>query len=75
MERLTSLTYNDPLLQPGITHNDPANPLPGDFERKWTVTADDPIPGCKTIAMEVRWTEGSAEKVTAAKTAIASVGR
>jgi prepilin-type N-terminal cleavage/methylation domain-containing protein len=75
MERLTSLSYNDPSLQPGMTHYDPANPLPGEFEREWTVVADHPISNCKTLSMEVRWTEGSADHVVTAATVIASVGR
>jgi prepilin-type N-terminal cleavage/methylation domain-containing protein len=75
MERLTSLTYNDPLLQPGFTHYDPANPLPGDFDRDWSVVQDYPISNCKTITMNVKWTEGDDEQVVTAVTAIASVGR
>ena len=75
MERLTSLPYNDPLLQPSLTHHDSGNPLPGGFERQWTVYADHPISGCKSISLDVKWREGSAEHVVTATTVIASVGR
>lgn len=47
MERLMSLSYNDPLLQAWMTHADVKNPLPGGFERTWTVSADHPMNGCK----------------------------
>lgn len=75
MERLTSLSYNDPLLQPGMVHIDSANPLPGGFNREWKVVADHPISGCKTLALEVQWQGGSTEHVITAATVIASVGR
>jgi len=75
MERLTSLSYNDPLLQPWVTHDDAANPLPGGFERSWTVTPDYPMAGCKTLRLEVKWREGGEERFVSAVTSIASVDR
>ena len=75
MERLTSLAYNDPQLQPWMTHSDTRNPLPGGFERTWEVTPDHPISGCKTLTMKVKWSEGSAEHEIRATTVMASVGR
>ena len=75
MERLTGLSYNDPLLQPGMTHYDPANPLPGGFDREWEVYTDHPISNCKSVSMDVWWTEGSTKHVVTAATVIASVGR
>jgi prepilin-type N-terminal cleavage/methylation domain-containing protein len=75
MERLTSLSYNDPLLLPAVPHSDSHNPLPGGCERDWTVYADRPIPNCKTIAMDVKWHEDGSEHSVSAMTVIASVGR
>jgi prepilin-type N-terminal cleavage/methylation domain-containing protein len=75
MERLTSLSYNDPLLVPSVVHSDPRNPLAGGFEREWTVLTDRPIQNCKTISLEVKWQESGEEQVITATTVIASVGR
>jgi prepilin-type N-terminal cleavage/methylation domain-containing protein len=43
LERLKTLTFNDPDLAPG-THFDANNPLDGVYDRVWTVTQDTPIP-------------------------------
>jgi type IV pilus assembly protein PilV len=75
VERLTALQYDDPLLVPGISHSDPDNPLPGGYERSWTVREDYPIPGCKTFVVEVTWQEGSAQHDVEAVMCLASVGR
>jgi prepilin-type N-terminal cleavage/methylation domain-containing protein len=75
VERLTSLQYNDPLLTAGAVHEDSANPLAGGYERSWTVTEDQPIPGCKTLVIEIAWQEGSTERSVRGATAVASVGR
>jgi prepilin-type N-terminal cleavage/methylation domain-containing protein len=75
VERLTSLQYNDPLLVPGMAHMDADNPLPGGYERSWTVREDYPISGCKTFVVEVAWQEGSDERNVEAVMSLASVGR
>jgi len=75
VERLTSLQYNDPLLAPAFLHTDADNPLPGGYERSWTVMDDHPIAGCKTLVIEITWREGSTERSVQGATAVASVGR
>jgi len=75
VERLTSLSYDDPLLTPWVRHEDRGNPLPGGYERRWTVTPDYPIAGCKRITVEVIWKEGDDTRLLRAATCVASVGR
>jgi prepilin-type N-terminal cleavage/methylation domain-containing protein len=56
LERLKTLTFNDPDLAPG-THFDANNPLDGVYDRVWTVTQDTPIPGMTTIEMDITYTD------------------
>ena len=66
LEVFGSLAYSDSLLAPGGPYSDPANPIDGRFQHRWTVTADQPIADCKTVMVEVDWSHaGSARQVEA----------
>ncbi len=36
------------------THDDPANPIDDNYERRWDVTMDDPIQGMRRVEVSVR---------------------
>ena len=36
------------------THHDPDNPIDDNYERRWEVTVDDPIPGMRRVEVFVR---------------------
>lgn len=56
LERLKTLTWNDPDLGAG-THVDAANPIDGLYNRVWTVTENSPIAGMTTIDMDVTYSD------------------
>lgn len=37
------------------THDDPDNPIDDNYERRWEVTVDDPIPGMRKVEVRVRF--------------------
>ena len=39
------------------THVDPANPIEGNYDRRWLVNADDPIAGMRRVEVRVRATQ------------------
>ena len=49
-ENLLTTPYSDTALDPG-THDDPANPLEGQYYVRWVVEANQPIPQCKRVTI------------------------
>ncbi len=62
-ERLLTLPYADPDLDPG-THDDPQSPLEGGYFVSWSVEQDQPVPGCKRITVMTRWRSAPAPVLT-----------
>jgi len=68
-ENLLAASHSDPLLTAG-THNDAANPYPGNYFVSWSVENDQPITGCKRITVMVR--RGSATTPPVVRTVVVS---
>ena len=35
-------------------HDDPGNPIDDNYDRRWEVTVDDPLPGMRRVEVRVR---------------------
>jgi prepilin-type N-terminal cleavage/methylation domain-containing protein len=51
-EELLTVPYGNASLTAG-THNDPANPQPGNYYTRWVVENDKPLASCKRISITV----------------------
>lgn len=61
IERLKAFDYDDPDLATGV-HADPGNPVQGVYTRTWTVQADAPMQGMKTVEVLVTYNDGGAPR-------------
>jgi Tfp pilus assembly protein PilV len=71
LEGLRRLAYTDSLLEAGVVHDDPANPISSRFQRTWQVVDDSPIAGCKTVTVAVAWSEGERSSTVSVQTVMA----
>jgi len=67
LEELRALPREHAELQAGL-HIDTANPLAGNFDRRWLVSADDPVAGMRRVEVRVRFPTLSADSVAALST-------
>lgn len=72
LENLGRLAYSDSLLVAGGPYGDPQNPIAGRFTRTWTVADDQPISGCKSITVQVAWSNPRGTRQIQASTVKAS---
>ena len=73
LEELMNFDYDDMNLSDGM-HMDSENPIDSHFTRSWSVTADSPVTGMKTLSVTVEYPPyGANDKVTL-ETAI-TIGR